>query len=431
MSFPVTTLQFATSKPGVTVPTWQDISPYLISFDTQRGRQYETDQIGPGTMSVTLDNSDRRFDPTYTAGPYYPNVLPRKRLRLSTVWNSVTYYLFDGYVERWPPAWAGPDVSTVTVNATDSFLPLATANISGNFPQELSGARISRVLAAAQWPSSSPVSGYWTLGTSQLGVNNVLGYGIPTSLLDAGTWQIQASTIADADDVSALDHIRAVTDTEAGSFFADGQGRLVFHDRFHRIKTPTAAATFTDNPAVADASHVVYFGLSPSFDYDRGANDVKVTADGLATQTATDGAAIDDYFRATLSLSTLHASSVDALSAAYFRLNEVADIRDFQGRPRLRVDSVSIHPWAPVGAEAWPAVLGREISDRINVRRQPGVHPAGLVEEINQDCFVEAIRHSSTGPNNWVTVFELSPASPAADFWLLGTSALNQTTVLA
>lgn len=426
MSLPAVTVQCAfASKPGASNPAWQDISGYLIDFDTRHGRTYETDQVSAGSLTVTLDNADRSFDPTYSAGQFYPNVLPRKRIRVTCVWNSVTSYLFDGYVDRWPPVWTGPDDATVTVTARDAFLPLATANIAGSFPQELSGARIQRVLAAALWPASStPTAGYWVLGTGALGTTDKLAYTTPTSVLDTGSWLIQPTVIVDTDNVDALSHIQQVTDTEQGLFFVDGQGRLVFHDRFRRIRTQTPAVTLTDDPAAADSTHIVYFALSPSFDYDHGANDVKVTATGGTTQTATSSTAVDDYFRTTETLSTLHDNDPDAMSAARFRLHNAKDVRDGTGKPRIRVDSVSINPWAPVGTEAWPAVLARELSDRVNVRRLPGVHPAGVVEEINQDCYIEAIRHTATPPNDWVTVYELSPASPAADFWVLGSSAL-------
>jgi hypothetical protein len=62
---------------------WTDITPYVQGFGLKRGRQYELDTFQPGTASITLDNQDRRFDPTYPAGPYYPNIKIGKRVRVS------------------------------------------------------------------------------------------------------------------------------------------------------------------------------------------------------------------------------------------------------------------------------------------------------------------------------------------------------------
>jgi hypothetical protein len=60
-----------------------------------------------GEASVTLDNRDRRFDPSNTAGPYYPNVVPMRHLRIRATEGS-TYDLFRGFVEDWGQQWSGP-----------------------------------------------------------------------------------------------------------------------------------------------------------------------------------------------------------------------------------------------------------------------------------------------------------------------------------
>src|SRR5215813_4285317 len=48
----------------------------------RRGRQSEFASVEAGTMTLRLDNRNRDFDSEYTSSPYYPNVKPRKRLRL-------------------------------------------------------------------------------------------------------------------------------------------------------------------------------------------------------------------------------------------------------------------------------------------------------------------------------------------------------------
>ncbi|MFD8531535.1 carbohydrate binding domain-containing protein [Streptosporangium canum] len=57
--------------------TWTDITPYVREADgirITRGRGDEQSDVQPGTMSLTLDNRDRRFTPGLAASPYYPNV---------------------------------------------------------------------------------------------------------------------------------------------------------------------------------------------------------------------------------------------------------------------------------------------------------------------------------------------------------------------
>lgn len=105
---------------------WIDISPYLRSFSTKRGRNRDLDQIEAGTATIVLRNDDRRFDPENTSSPYYPNVLPMRHIRLRAVYSSVTYDLWRGFVDGWPQSWPGRPIpnqgpAEVTVTATDAF----------------------------------------------------------------------------------------------------------------------------------------------------------------------------------------------------------------------------------------------------------------------------------------------------------------------
>lgn len=85
---PVITEVAFTTDPGST-PTWTDISAYVKRSAPVRGRDDEFGDFGPGTNQLTLDNRDRRFDPSYTAGPYYGNLLPMRRLRQRIAGNQI------------------------------------------------------------------------------------------------------------------------------------------------------------------------------------------------------------------------------------------------------------------------------------------------------------------------------------------------------
>lgn len=98
-------------------PTWVDVSAYVRGIDINRGRSNDLDAFTAGTASVILDNRDGRFNPSNTAGPYSPNVRPRKQIRIRATWNATTYPLFYGYVQTWPqeyPAMGEDAVTTVT-----------------------------------------------------------------------------------------------------------------------------------------------------------------------------------------------------------------------------------------------------------------------------------------------------------------------------
>lgn len=82
---------------------WTDISSYVHGIPSiKRGRQHELAQMETGTCDLILSNTDRRFDPAYTSGAYYPFIVPLRRIRVTATWSAVTYRLFTGHVERWP-----------------------------------------------------------------------------------------------------------------------------------------------------------------------------------------------------------------------------------------------------------------------------------------------------------------------------------------
>lgn len=119
------------TNPG-SPPGWDDISAYVRRISTRRGRTSELETYQAGTASIELENSDRRFDPTYTAGPYYPNVLPMRRINIQATYGGITYDIFTGYVDGWPQSYEKPNFSTVEVTATDAFKFLANARVPGD-----------------------------------------------------------------------------------------------------------------------------------------------------------------------------------------------------------------------------------------------------------------------------------------------------------
>lgn len=117
--------------PYSTAPTWTDVTSYVRSITTSRGRTDDWQNFDTGNATVVLDNRDRRYDPTYSSGPYYGNLLPRRQIRIdATVDSGVTYYdIFRGFIDGWPVNLtnAGFD-STVTVTCYDALGLLAQEN---------------------------------------------------------------------------------------------------------------------------------------------------------------------------------------------------------------------------------------------------------------------------------------------------------------
>lgn len=53
---------------------------------TQRGRQYELDQVRSGTVDMQLRNTDGALDPLNTGGPWYGHIMPYQPARIRAQW---------------------------------------------------------------------------------------------------------------------------------------------------------------------------------------------------------------------------------------------------------------------------------------------------------------------------------------------------------
>jgi hypothetical protein len=403
------------SDPGGGSPAYQDVSTRIMACTIRRGRQYELDTIQPSTLSLRLDNGDRALDPTYPSSPYYPNVLPMRPIRISADWAGVTYYLFAGYVERWPittreaPAWG-----SATLTGIDAMATLSACLITGSFAQELTGARISEVLSAAGWAQSAPVAAsYWILDAGKLDTTTRLSYAPPTTLIDPGRSQVQAVTIDATSQTDALQHIQAMAAAERGIFFIDGQGRACFHDRAHRFNTQTQGR-FVD--VASTPSGIYYQDLTPDFDAARIYNDVTVTASpGGTPQNAYDAQSQLHYLRRSLVLTPPLVSDSDAASLASY---ELALHKDAQ----FRFSQLTLKPQGQDAA--WPHALGRELSDQILVSRNAATPRTYASGQYDAPCFVESIQHDIR-PGEWLTTFQLSPANLYTGWLTLGTAQLD------
>lgn len=143
----------ALTDPG----TWTDITHYVRSHSTRRGRNHELGRTQAGVASIVLDNTDRRFDPTNGSSPYYPNVRPMTHIRIRATAPLVAP-LFRGYVQDWGQGWPGPmpagkGDATVTLGASDAFVVLSLMQLQ---------AYRSAVLA------DGPI-GYWPLDDAAIG----------------------------------------------------------------------------------------------------------------------------------------------------------------------------------------------------------------------------------------------------------------------
>lgn len=109
--------------------TWDDVTSYVRGVSISRGRSTELATYSPGTASILLDNRTRIFDPSNTAGTYYGELLPMKRIRVRAASGVTSAVVFTGYVLGWPIEYPGMKDSVVQVSCVDAFRVLEQAEM--------------------------------------------------------------------------------------------------------------------------------------------------------------------------------------------------------------------------------------------------------------------------------------------------------------
>lgn len=159
MAFPVAKVEIAFNDgPYVVSPTWTDVSAYCYEISIDRGRDDDWGTM-QGMATVVLNNRTRRFDPYYTSGPYYGNLLPRRQIQISSVYNGTTTVQFRGFIDGWPPAWtdAGTN-STVTLSCFDALQLLSQAQL----PADWANSTILGWNPYHYWKCDDPINAYST-----------------------------------------------------------------------------------------------------------------------------------------------------------------------------------------------------------------------------------------------------------------------------
>ncbi len=399
------------SNPLDTSQTYTDVSAYVRSFSTNRGRQHALDEFQTGTLRVVLDNRDDRFNPLNTSSPYYDSansvskIKPFKRIRVKAEYSSTTYFIFSGFINAYPESFGG--------QGSDSVVQLQCVDAFKMFNLNTIGSRA------------------WLIGRrSSLGENTKLGYADSTEksslrigrLLDAFGWSSSERTISTGDldvitqnvDTNMLTALKAVESAEQGQLFMGADGKVVFRDRnFKRTQQFTSQGTFGNGVGELPFSDVI-----TSFDESRIFNQISVTRTGGTTQEAESLSSIEEYGARPQDLTdTLNVSDLDASQIALQRLAQFQDTSP-------RVEGLVVNPL--VETNLWLQVLGRELGDKITVNI-----PTPASTTMNFDIHIESISHTVDADNQTWSWNISTSAGSEVGAWVLGSSKIGQDTFLA
>ena len=187
-----------------------DITSRLVTCSINRGKNNALDRIDAGVVSITVDNSDRRFDPLYVDGPYYGQLVPRRTVIIS----SNDYPVFVGFIDDFDIQYEPGKQSVVAISASDAFSVLTNSGLGEFTPSsQLSGARINAVLDRPEvdWPAEA----------RDIDPGNSV-------MLDANV----------AEGTGTLEYLQLVANSEFGTLFLAKDGKITYRERNAVPNTP-------------------------------------------------------------------------------------------------------------------------------------------------------------------------------------------------
>jgi hypothetical protein len=275
-----------------------DITQWCQRVTYRRGRRLDTDQFGPGTMTVVLDDTlaGGILSPYDTSSPYYdvannePGLAPLRVIRLSRQGT----YLFVGNVVNYDYQFQLGGSNIVNILAADGFYKLAQCYLDEwNVTTETSGERLESLLdlpEVALFPGALR-----NIATGTVNLGHDAAFTVPV-----GT--------------NALQYAQQINQTaEFGRLFMDRTGVFTFQER---IGTTLSAPVveFDDQ-----GTHLAYNDLEIEFDASHVVNRASVTSLDGDTGTDNDLASQTIYFIQTRAItsSLLHDQGELDTAAAY------------------------------------------------------------------------------------------------------------------
>jgi hypothetical protein len=332
-----------------------DITDRLVSVETSRGKNNSLDRIDSGVASITVDNSDRRFDPLYAAGPYFGQLVPRRAIRIT----SNNQPVFIGAIDDFDIQYAPGNQSKVGIQSSDAFSVLTNAGLAEFTPStQLSGARVNAVLDRAEvaWPAEE-------------------------RLIDTGDSTLQGVTVREG--TAALAYLQLVNNSEFGNLFIAKDGKVVFQERNAVPNIPNIV--FSDEVVAGEYLGIQFSSVNNVYGSENLYNRVVISN---ASTPALQAIAEDTNSQLNYGVRTYEATGL--LIETQEQLQNLADflLARFK-EPQYRFDRVSVI-LDTISTSNQDAVLDLEIGDIVLIRFEPSDIPPA----IERYCRIIGINHT-------------------------------------
>jgi hypothetical protein len=334
-----------------------DITENVLRASVRRGRNRILSNFEAGTAIVEVRDENGDWNPANTNSPYYPNLIPLRKIQIYGDYSGVRYILFTGYITSYDIQFrmGVEDVDKVVLQCVDAFRLFQNATIdqvSAAQAGDLSGTRVNDLLDLTSWPSS-------------------------LRDIDAGDSTLQDDPGGTR---TLLAAIQTVEQSEFGAFFMDAEGRATFYDR-------DTVSKYADSPITAftdDGTALPYSQIDIAFDDTLVVNDVTVTRLNGTAQNAFNQDSIDKYYIHSASRSgILVQTDAEALEQAEM-------ILDARKETQVRVDSMTLNLMEDVPPLVI-AGLNLEIFNLVNVTKTMSGQTS-----ITRELFVQGLQHDIT-----------------------------------
>jgi len=244
-----------------------DLTPNVRNITINRGRNIQSDQYVAGDAVVRVLDPDGAWNPQNVNSPYYPYLVPLRKLRISATTSTQDAFLFSGYTTEYRYSFPqGQEVGYVDIYCSDAFKLFNLAQVqtvADSGAGQSTGTRIGKILDQIGFPSNMR-----TLATG-----NSLCQADPATLR------------------TALGALKNCEFSEQGSFYIDGSGTAVFKSR-NQVVSSISGTPIEFNQTTG----IPYKNLVYAFDDKLIINQASITRVGGSAQFAQNATSVERYF---------------------------------------------------------------------------------------------------------------------------------------
>jgi len=343
----------------------------------RRGRNINRDIYEAGTCVVRIFDPSGDFNPQNVSSPYYGQLTPLRKLRISATVSGTTYYLFSGYTTDYAYSYdQAENVSYVDISASDAFRLFNLASVitvTGSSAGQDTGTRINKILDTVQFPN----------GMRSIETGNSLTSADPATLRTS---------------LSALQNCEF---SEQGAFYITPEGNAIFKNRNTVIASAGATPTQFNQ-----TGGIPYKDLKFAFDDKLIINTATMTKVSGVAQTAVDATSIATYFPHSISVPDL-VIDTDANAMNIAKIYVAT-----RSTTTIRIDQMTLDLFDPNVPTA--TILGMDYFNNVLITN---IQPDSST--ITKNLQVQGVTHDITA-SSWITT--LTTLEPIVDGFIVGDS---------